>query len=260
MNAISLTDAIPLWVLYILSLAVVMLSIELGWRFGDYRRRRSEEENNAPISVPVGATLGLLAFLLAFTFGMAGSRLDNRKAIVLQEANAIGTTYLRTDFLPEQLRDETRNLLREYTVLRSGGAASIMSAEGMAMSGSIQDQLWVIANNAKTISDTVATGLFIESLNEMIDLDAIRVTANRNRIPDPIWFMLGIVTIFTMTAIGYEFGLTGARSWAATILLAIAFTSVILLIADLDRPQVGLVQVSQQPLLDLLNKIGTPVP
>jgi hypothetical protein len=94
----------------------------------------------------------------------------------------------------------------------------------------------------------------------MIDLDAARVTGVRNRIPDTIWLMLFIVTIFGMAALGYEFGLTGIRSWTVVILLAIVFTAVITLIADLDRPQQGLIQISQQPLLDLLDKIGPPAP
>jgi hypothetical protein len=260
MSAITFVDSIPLWALYILSALGVLLSIELGWRLGDYRRYRTEEESKAPISAPVGAILGLLAFLLAFTFGMAGTRFDNRKQIVLQEANAIGTTYLRTDFLTEQQRNEARSLLRKYTALRAGGAAVFMSPEGMAQSASIQDQLWAIAVSAEATSDTVSSGLFSESLNEMIDLDAIRVTANRNRIPDSIWMMLGVVTIFSMVALGYEFGLTGVRSWPLMILLTIVFTTVIMLIADLDRPQAGLIHVSQQALFDLLNKIGTPVP
>ena len=78
--------------------------------------------------------------------------------------------------------------------------------------------------------------------------------------PDSIWFMLCVVTVFSMTALGYEFGLPGPRTWAITILLVIAFTAVIMLIADLDRPQAGLLQVSQQPLIDLLSKIGAPLP
>ena len=74
------------------------------------------------------------------------------------------------------------------------------------------------------------------------------MTANRNRIPGSIWLMLVIVTIFSMASMGYEFGLTGERSWALTILMTVAFTTVIALIADLDRSQSGLLQVSQQPL------------
>jgi len=135
-----------------------------------------------------------------------------------------------------------------------------MSPEGMLKTSYINDRLWAIAANAGTKSDSITTGLFTQSLNEMIDIDAVRVAALRNRIPDSIWFMLCVVTLFSMFAIGYQFGLTGIHSWAGTILLVIVFTTVFTLIADLDRPQEGLVQVSQQALIDLVNKISTPVP
>jgi hypothetical protein len=202
----------------------------------------------------------LLAFLLAFTFNMAASRYEARKQNVLNEANAIGTTYLRTDFLPEQSRDEARSLLREYTALRAGGVVSYMDPQGMAKSAVIQDRLWAIADSAVATSDTVSIGLFVQSLNEMIDLDAVRVAGIRFRIPDTIWSMLCVVTIIAMFSMGYEFGLTGVRSWWVTILLVVVFSTVIVLIADLDQPQAGRIQISQQPLIDLLNKIGTPVP
>jgi hypothetical protein len=260
MTAIYFLDPVPLWLLYLLSVAVVLISIELGWRLGNYRRQTAENENKAPINAAVGATLGLLAFLLAFTFSLAASRFDTRKQIVLQEANALGTTYLRAEFLQQDARDEVRNLLREYTKLRSGGAQVILSAEGMEKSSLLLDKMWAIAASSEAVSNTYSTGLFIQSLNEVIDLDSIRVTALRNRIPDSIWFMLGVVTIFTMISMGYEFGLTGARSWAVTVLLAVVFTTVLILITDLDRSWAGSVQVSQQPLIDLLNKIGTPTP
>jgi hypothetical protein len=253
-------NAIPLWVLYTITSVIVLLSIELGWRLGNHRRQRFEEEKKAPIGAAVGATLGLLAFLLAFTFDMAATRNYARKQIVLDEANAILTTYLRADYLSEPSRDDTRNLLREYTALRAGGADAIMPAEGRAKSAALHDRLWAIADGAGKISNTETTALFIESLNEVIELDASRVRAIRNTIPDSIWFMLYVVTLFSMATLGYEIGLTGARSWVVRILLMIVFTTVITLIADLDRPQEGIVQVSQQPLIDLLQKIGTPTP
>ena len=260
MYSSNIIDELSLLALFVIGLAVVLLSIEAGWRLGNYLRQRADEEKRTPTGAAVGATLGLLAFLLAFTFGMAANRYDNRKQVVLQEANAIGTTYLRADFLPEPLDEEAKGLLREYTAIRAGGEASFMGLEGMARSAAIQDQLWAIADQTRLQKDTVATGLFIQTLNDMIDLDTTRVTANRNRIPDTIWLMLFLVAIFSMAAMGYEFGLAGARSWAVTILLAIAFTSVIVLIADLDRPQAGLIQVSQQPLLDLLSRISASAP
>jgi hypothetical protein len=206
----------------------------------------------------VGSTLGLLAFLLAFTFGMAASRFDTRKLNVLQEANTIGTTYLRADFLPDPYGEESRELLREYTALHAGGASAITSLEGQAMSAALHARLWEIASTVQEQADTVATGLYVQTLNEMIDMDATRKAGLRNRIPDSIWLMLCVITIISMAAIGYQEGMTGARSWPVTILLTIVFTTVILLIADLDRPQTGLIQVSQQPLLDLLSSMGGP--
>ena len=256
----SVVDALSLGGLFLVSIAVVLLSIEAGWRLGDNRRRHAETESRAPIGAAVGATLGLLAFLLAFTFNMAASRYDTRKQIVTQEANAIGTTFLRADFLPPDSIAETRQLLQEYTIIRAGGQVSFMNPTGVLRSAAIQDRLWQIANDAQIQADTPATALYISSLNDVIDLDTERVTANRNRIPDTIWLILALVAVFSMAVMGYEFGLAGTRSWTVVILLVVIFTSVIVLIADLDRPQAGLIQVSQQPLLDLLNRIGGSMP
>ena len=154
-----------------------------------------------------------------------------------------------------------RNLLREYAAQRVGGVTAIITPENLAKSSALQDRLWADAVAVgRQNPDSIVVGLFIEALNDMIDIDATRVTAGRNRIPETIWLMLYIVTILAMAAMGYQFGLTGERSWPVTILLAMVFTSVILLVADLDSPQAGLLQVGQQAMLDLIAKIGAPVP
>jgi hypothetical protein len=257
MEASGIIDALPLWALYVITAAIVLASAEAGWRLGNRRRRRAEHEKDAPVGAIVGAMLGLLAFFLAFTFGMAASRYDARKQLVLQEANAIGTAYLRADMLPEPQRSEIRSLFREYAALRVGGVTSIMQPDIMAKSGALHDRLWADAvTSAEKNPGSITGGLFVQSLNEVIDLDATRVTAGRNRIPDMIWLSLCAVTILTMAAVGYHFGLTGEHSWVETLLLTLVFTTVILLIADLDRPQEGLLKVSQQAMIDLINKIG----
>lgn len=260
MSASGIIAVLPLWALGIITVVIVLLSVELGWRLGHYNRQRAEKEKEAPIGAVVGAALGLLAFLLAFTFGMAATRYDTRKSVVLQEANAIGTTYLRGDLLPEPQLGEVRSLLREYAALRVGGASAIMSPEGMARSAALHDQLWAAAATVDKKTDPVMVGLFIQSLNETIDLDAVRMAALRNQVPDIIWYSLYLLIILTMATMGYQFGLSGIHSWAVTILLAFVFAVVILLIADLDRPQQGLLQVSQQPLIDLINKVGPLAP
>jgi hypothetical protein len=254
-------DMLPLWAVSIITGVVVLLSTEVGWRLGDYRRRSPEHEEEAPVGAVVAATLGLLAFLLAFTFGMAASRYDTRRQLVLQEANAIGTTYLRADMLPEPQRSEIRDLLREYAALRVGGVTSIMTSEVTAQSGALHDRLWAASVAvADKNPNSIIVGLFVQSLNEVIDLDASRVNAGRGRIPDSIWLGLSVLTILSMAAMGFQVGLTGTRSWAVTILLVLGFTSVIWMISDLDRPQEGFLRVSQQAMIDLINKIGAPAP
>src|SRR5262245_26624923 len=140
----GLFDACPLWGLFVAILLVVLLSVECGYRLGKYRHSRSKQEQEAPVGAMVGATLGLLAFVLAFTFGLAASRFDTRRQVLLDEANAIGTTYLRAAMLPER-REEIRTLLKDYVDVRLNAVLPGNIAEGMSRSQNIQDQLWAQA-------------------------------------------------------------------------------------------------------------------
>ena len=126
-------DLLPLWAVFIVILLVVLLSVEFGYRLGKYRRRRREEEKEAPLGTMVGATLGLLAFILAFTFSLAASRFDNRRQLVLDEADAVGTTYLRAGMLPER-GQQVRDLLREYVAARLDALQPGKLAEGIRRS------------------------------------------------------------------------------------------------------------------------------
>src|SRR6516162_603931 len=137
-------DALPLWALFIFILLVVLLSVEFGYRLGKYRRRRREEEKEAPLGTMVGAELGLLAFILAFTFGLAAARFDTRRQVLLDEANAIGTTYLRAGILPER-GQEIRALLRNYVDTRLEAVQSSNIAQGIRQSEDIQNKMWAEA-------------------------------------------------------------------------------------------------------------------
>jgi heme/copper-type cytochrome/quinol oxidase subunit 2 len=83
MDSTRLLDSLPLWALFVLTVVTVVVAVELGYRLGQFRRRRSEEEKEAPVGAIVGATLGLLAFMLAFTFSLAATRFDSRRMVVL---------------------------------------------------------------------------------------------------------------------------------------------------------------------------------
>jgi hypothetical protein len=254
-------DALPLWGLFIAILIVVLLSVECGYRLGKYRRSRSEQEKEAPVGTMVGATLGLLAFILAFTFGLAAARFDTRRQVLLDEANAIGTTYLRAGMLPER-GEEVRRLLRDYVAVRLEAVRSSNVAEGIRQSENIQQQLWT---EAETVGQknphSIVVGLFIQSLNETIDLHAKRVQAGvRSRIPGAIWVGLFAVAVLSLIAMGYLEGLAGTRRSLAVLAVAFTFSVVIELIADLDRPQEGVLKVSQHALLDLQRSMNPPSP
>jgi hypothetical protein len=203
------------------------------------------------VAAIVAAGLGLLAFLLAFTFGMAASRFDTRRGLVLDEANAIGTTYLRAALLPEPHRTEIRTLLREYVDLRLEAVQPGMAVSARERSEELQGRLWAQAVSVAE-KPTPITGLFIQSLNEVIDLHAKRVTLGlRNRIPLTIWVALYSTAILAMAGVGYYAGLASTTRSLATLALVVTFSGILCLIADLDRPQEGLLEVSQQAMVDL---------
>jgi hypothetical protein len=245
-------DALPLPVAFLLIVVLVLLSIEGGFRLGLYRRKRSEQEKDAPVGAMVGSTLGLLAFMLAFTFGMAASRFDTRKALVLEEANAIGTTYLRAAMLPEG-GDAVRGLLRDYVDQRLAAVKGGDPVNALKESEALQSKLWALAVTAgQQQPNSIVVGLFVESLNDVIDLHAKRVIAGlRNRIPGTIWVSLFVIAALSLGAMGYHSGLAGPTRSLALLAVAFAFSAVIGLVVDLDRPQEGALTVSQQPLIDV---------
>jgi hypothetical protein len=240
---------------------LVLLAVEAGFRIGRWRQRRAEQERESLVGGMVAALLGLLAFLLAFTFGIAASRFDTRRELVLDEANAIGTTYLRADLVPEPHATEIRALLREYVDLRLEAVEPAKTAAALARSEELQGRLWAQAVVVGTKNPTPITGLLIQALNDVIDLHAKRVTMGlRNRIPVTIWGALYLTAILAMALVGYHAGLTSATRTFATPVLVVAFSGILWLVADLDRPQEGLLQVSQQAMIDLRKSLTPSAP
>jgi hypothetical protein len=244
-------DRFPIWLLLLVTVVVVLLCVEIGYRLAGYQKNRAGE-NDAPVGGMVGATLGLLAFMLAFTFGMAASRFDDRRQVVLAEANAIGTTYLRAQTLAEPIATDTRNLLREYVEVRLEGARGGDISEAISKSEDLLNHLWSLAVAAAEKDRSPVAGLYIQSLNEVIDLHAKRImVALRSRIPSAIWIGLYSLALLAMLAMGYHAGLTSTKRSIAVMALVLAFSVVVILIVDLDRPGEGLLRVSQQSMIDL---------
>jgi len=255
-------DAIPIAALFAITIAIVMLSIELGYRWGNIAHARKKGEKEPPASNVAATVLGLLAFMLAFTFGIVWDRYDDRKALVREEANVIRTAYVRSDFLPEPERTEARQLLRHYLDARVA-VAQPGTDESPRLQASIEDairiqrRLWAMAvvNARKDMNSDVAA-LYIESLNEVAAVHASRVAIGlQARVPLGIWLALYGLTVFAMMSIGYHTGIVASRRSMSTLILAASFAMVIALIATLDRPD-GFIRVSQQPLVDLQGAVA----
>lgn len=168
------------------------------------------------------ASLALLAFLLAFTFGFAASRVEARRTLMLDEVNAIGTTYLRTGTLPEAERAQPRALLREYADTRLAAARSREIDVEIRRSVELQRRLWEqAAALAERQPSSIVVGLYLQALNETIDLHTKRVTETlRLRVPGIIWLVLYAITALAMAEMGYQTGLGGLRRPLSTPALA----------------------------------------
>ena len=249
----ELLDSIPLWGFFAMATALALLGLEGGYRLGKWRNALALDEKDAPIGAMVGAILGLLAFMLAFTFSLAASRFDARRQVVLEEANAIGTAYLRARLLPEPQRSEIARLLREYVNVRVRAIQEGKVAEAIALSEELHEKLWSQATAAAEKNPgSIMTGIFIQSLNDVIDLHAKRLLIGmRSRIPVSIWVGLFALALIGMASMGYQAGLSATRRSPAMLFLAVAFAGVLFLIVDLDRVHEGLLRVSQQSMIDL---------
>jgi hypothetical protein len=248
---------------FALLVATVLLALaESGYRVGLRLFAAQDEARRSQIGGVQGAVLGLLGLLLGFTFSMGVNRFELRRDLVLKEANAIGTTWLRAGLLPEAQRTPVKDLLRRFVDVRvkiqSASDDPVQLAEGLRQSAEIESELWRHAEAAAQSAPTPITATFIVTLNEMIDTDAERVTASRNTIPAAVWMLLITVAASGCLTSAYGSGSHGVRSAFTSVFLPVLITVVIVLIFDLMHTHQGVVSLSQKPMLDLQQSIQTP--
>lgn len=238
------------------SIVVLVAATEAGRVLGV----RAAGRGGHDVSTLEAATLGLLALMIGFTFAMALERFDARRAAVVNEANAIGTTALRARLLPAPHNIESSKLLQEYVRIRLDITQRNPSSDelnaAIARSNEIQEALWQQAKSvAAKDKGVVPTGLFIQTLNEMIDNQGKRLDAFRNRVPNIVLLTLYGVAVVAGAFAGYANGLEAQRVRLPIYFMMLLAAVVILLIQDLDRPRTGFVKNVQQPMIDLANSI-----
>jgi hypothetical protein len=237
--------------IFLVGLAVIFAASEIGWQFGI----RASGHSARNVSTLESAMLGLLALMIGFTFAMALSRFDARRNAVLNEANSIETAALRARLLPEPHRTQALKTLQKYVTVRleivdSNAPYSELKAI-VDRSNALQETLWHQAMAlAQEDKSQVPTGLFIQSLNDVIDNQGKRLAALRNTVPNIVVLMLFGVAALASAFAGYASGLDERHKRLPVYLMGLLVSAVILLILDLDRPTTGFVQVSQQPMID----------
>jgi hypothetical protein len=237
---------------FLAGVAVVFLASEFGWQLGIRAKGHGESCN---ISAVEQSLLGLVALVVGFTFFMALTRFEARREAVLNEASAIGTTALRARLLPEPHRAQSLKLLREYVQMRidyiSTGKSFAELPTTIDRSNNIQEALWQQVKALSTKDNNmVPTGLFIQTLNDMIDSQGKRLSALRNQIPNEILLSLFGITAVACGFAGYASGLDPLRTRLPAVITGVIVCSVIFVILDLDRPNVGFITISQQPMID----------
>lgn len=255
----TLLDPIPVIGVFVGFVVVSLITFELGFRLGRWRKTRNPDETEGASGTLVGALLGLLAFLLAIAMGIAADRFDARRGLVLEEATTLNTAYLRAGYLPDPYQTEIRDLLREYVPLRIVPEDPDIAIElaNLARSNEIQDELWAITEDVAIEldrSDIIA--LYVESVNEVITVSAERVTAGiYARVPDTVLVFLLLLAFGSIGMVGFGAGQAGKRSIVTATIMIVALGATLTLVVDLDRPREGLLQVSQRPLIELQERL-----
>lgn len=244
---------------FVLSLFVLCLGTLLGLRLQKQRARQNEEANS--LKTIEGAVLALLGLLLGFTFSMSVSRYDQRRQLEVEEANAIGTTWLRTTLLLEPARSAEQTLLRQYVPARQGffaaGTSRVEVDRSLARSGVLQAQMWKVASEAAQAERDPVTALFLASLNEAIDAAEKRTAAFENRIPVSAWIMLLFVGFSGSVLVGV--GLQ-TRSRLLLLVLPVVVATALVEIRDLDSPRSGFIHVDQHSMERLAEEISAGPP
>ncbi len=255
-------DLVPIWLMLVGTILILVFFIEFGFRLGKRAKATVKKAQTSQVRAIMGAGLGLLAFMLAFTFNTAQSHFETRVQNLAEEARVARNAFMQADLLEEPRRTEAKELLKDYIDSRREGTevsdvpAEEELAELLEKAEDIQHRLWMLAVNADSPSEeensSSVNSSFSTSVLLLTDIHYTRLhSAVMNRIPLTIWMTLYLMAALSMTIMGYQAGLTDRRSPVATITLAIAFSAVIILITDLDRPIMSYFDINDQLLVDL---------
>ena len=241
------------FLILVISLFTSWISAWIGGSFG--KRKQDHDESRDEFMFLLGGTLTLLGLIIGFTFSMAVSRYDQRKNYEEQEANAIGTEYVRADLLPATDAAKVRVLLKSYLDQRINQYKSANTSELRRIDAQIaqlQTQMWSAVAKPGAEQLSPVTALAVSGMNDVLNSQGYTQAAWWNRIPIAAWVLMAIISIFCNVLVGY--GAQGKRAFLFMI-LPITLSMSLFLIADIDSPRNGLIRVHPQNLESLAESL-----
>ena len=245
----------PIWLVFIGTVLLAMLAVELGYRRGRFRQRRAahadDQEKEAPVGAMVGTTLGLLGFLLAFTFGIAADTFHERKLAQLHEANAIESVFLQSRLVPEPHGSEVRGLLQQYVDARLRWTGDLPGGPAPPAEPLLHE-VWARAIDYAGTDRSDVSAAFLEAVDDLSHAGAERVLLREHsHIPGAYWAVLGMIAVLAFAAMGYHGGVAGTTRSPVMAAVAVTFSLVIALIVDIDRPGEGWINVHQDAMFEV---------
>jgi hypothetical protein len=232
---------------------LLLLALEAGYRVGVWRAREEDGRAAGQIGAVQGALLGLLGLLLAFSFSAAGSRFLERQDLITQEANAIGTAFLRADLIPEPHCSELRSSLREYTAHRIEVSKDLRAGllqEHHEQIGAFHQRMWRAARDgARAAPESIE--VVVPAVNAVIDFHSTRVAAGKKHLPVVVMGLLVACSLLSIGVIGYGCGTGKRRRPALTGPLALLIGAALWITIDLDHPRAGILRLNDGPLVAL---------
>jgi hypothetical protein len=253
----------PAWLVALIIFCLIILFYLIGHFFQAKRNRKDPELAKADLGKMSGILIGLLAFLLAFTFGMSNSRYDKRRELTIEEANDISTAYLRTKAYPDSLQKLLTPAFNEYLEARIAfSTANLNETSDLATlerdylkADSIGKKIWDIAVSYVPVNSVrVTASQLLPALNAMIDITTSRRAAGEETVPDPILYFLFILSFCASFLLGYE--TRRITEWVILTVYAVMISLTIFIILDLDRPRSGIIKM-ERPIQKVIELRGT---
>jgi hypothetical protein len=256
----SIQHQLPLWLVGLFIIIVLLAALEFGYRVGHARRDLWKDADSGGGQLVLTSMFALLGLMLAFTYGAGVSRFDANKLVVNQEANAIRDAYVRADLIGEPRRStELKRAILDYARTRTVKPGELLSKERLQElvqeTMQAQKKLWFVTKQTikQSHPDPIAMPLLIASVNQVINVHTLRVSAFTDKLPTAVLLMLLFVAASSLSVAGFNAGISGRMSrWRMTT-LALVLMGVMIVIHDFDHPAGGFIRVSQDSLNHVIN-------